>query len=260
MIHNDHNTPVSDMPSFLLTVMLTVFSVAFNGVKDFDYDTYVVECLHIFQLLAAFFACVIGVRSWYRGRSGASSGSGPVVPLILFLLAISSTSCTGPRAIEKACIKCGAVPQSSASTIVTHQNDSVQLVHDTLRLPPDESLTVGTVVCDSLGQVVYTLQQQLSGSALAVPEVIVKNNIVYTRCKVDSQAIGYDYYIRHQILFTSKSDSVVVTVPEYRDRPLTWWQQFKLDYGGYSMGSWLILLLVILGYILYKFKKFIPWI
>ena len=58
---------------------------------------------------------------------------------------------------------------------------------------------------------------------------------------------------RADTVFISRADSVQVPVPV--EKPLTRWQQFRLDVGGYAIFAVAVLILIVFGRMVYKLKK-----
>lgn len=57
----------------------------------------------------------------------------------------------------------------------------------------------------------------------------------------------------HDTIYTSKTDSV--RVPYTVERKFTRWEQFRLDVGGWAIGTVIIVILIAVGYIIYKLKR-----
>lgn len=89
---------------------------------------------------------------------------------------------------------------------------------------------------------------------------IVRYDSIYVRDKGDTLYVErWKYLYRDKLRVDTVSvlrvDSVQVPVPV--EKALTKWQQFKLDVGGYALcvGVVLVLVLVVVGYLVYKLKK-----
>lgn len=57
----------------------------------------------------------------------------------------------------------------------------------------------------------------------------------------------------HDTVYASKTDSVQVPYPV--ERQFTRWEQFRLDVGGWAIGAVIIVILIAVGYIIYKLKR-----
>lgn len=57
----------------------------------------------------------------------------------------------------------------------------------------------------------------------------------------------------HDTVYAGKTDSVLVPYPV--ERQLTRWEQFRLDVGGWAIGAVIIVILIVVGYIIYKLKR-----
>lgn len=151
------------------------------------------------------------------------------IPFFLLIISVLLWACNSERAIHRACIKCGNVPASSNKSDSLIIRDSSVVKTGTVHTPAAESSKVGTVNCDSMGNVVLQLQDSISSGLLRAPEVIIRNNIIYAKCKVDSGSIAFNYIEHHKDRFTAKRDSVVQIQVQYRNTPLTWWQTLQLN-------------------------------
>ena len=87
---------------------------------------------------------------------------------------------------------------------------------------------------------------------------IVRYDSIYVRDKGDTLYVErWKYLYRDKLRVDTVSvlrvDSVQVPVPV--EKALTKWQQFKLDVGGYALCAGFVLVLVVVGYLVYKLKK-----
>ena len=81
---------------------------------------------------------------------------------------------------------------------------------------------------------------------------------IYIRDKGDTVLITKTKYIYRDKLirdtvFVSRADSVQVPYPV--ERQLTRWEQFRLDVGGWAIGIVIIVILIVVGYMIYKLRK-----
>lgn len=81
---------------------------------------------------------------------------------------------------------------------------------------------------------------------------------IYIRDKGDTVLITKTKYIYRDKLirdtvYASRVDSIQVPYPV--ERQLTRWEQFRLDLGGWAIGIVIIVILVVVGYMIYKLRK-----
>lgn len=57
----------------------------------------------------------------------------------------------------------------------------------------------------------------------------------------------------HDTVYRSRVDSIQTPYPV--ERQLTRWEQFRLDVGGWAIGTVIIVILIVVGYIIYKLKR-----
>ena len=81
---------------------------------------------------------------------------------------------------------------------------------------------------------------------------------IYIRDKGDTVLITKTKYIYRDKLvrdtvYVSRADSVQVPYPV--ERQLTRWEQFRLDVGGWAIGIVIIVILIVVGYMIYKLRK-----
>lgn len=147
-------------------------------------------------------------------------------------------SCYTPRAIERACIKCGKSTAQAVSKDSTSVIDSLVKKIEQVKIDADESTAVFIAQCDSSNNVLLLLLDSAKGKNVRIPviDTVKVNNTQYVkvRCVVDSFAVAITYFEKHKSTFKAKQDSITVIQPEYRDKPLSWWSQFKVDFGGYA--------------------------
>lgn len=63
----------------------------------------------------------------------------------------------------------------------------------------------------------------------------------------------YQYKDKTDTLYVTTTDSVQVPYPV--EKQLTWWQQFRLDVGGWAIGIVAISVLIMIAMVVYKMKK-----
>ncbi|MHC1773852.1 MAG: hypothetical protein AB9834_00425 [Lentimicrobium sp.] len=111
-------------------------------------------------------------------------------------------------------ISCHTGKQSTAlstkTTITERQTDTV------LHSLPDSAILTALLKCDSLGNAYLEEIIQLKTGRATRPEVRVKDNFIYLKCRVDSMAV---YVSMHrQFKATSDTTSTVVTVFKERQK------------------------------------------
>ena len=87
---------------------------------------------------------------------------------------------------------------------------------------------------------------------------IYKFDSIYVRDKGDTVWLERYKYLFvdkavHDTVYINRTDSVQVPYPV--EKKLTKWQQFRLDVGGYAIFTVLIVILIVVGYLIYKLKK-----
>ena len=69
--------------------------------------------------------------------------------------------------------------------------------------------------------------------------------------------VVYKYIYRDKVKYDTvavlRSDTVRVPYPV--ERKLTRWEQFRLDVGGWAIGIVIIVILIVVGYMIYKLRK-----
>ena len=71
----------------------------------------------------------------------------------------------------------------------------------------------------------------------------------------DKVVLKYIYRdkVKYDTVAVLRSDTVGVPYPV--ERKLTRWEQFRLDVGGWAIGIVIIVILIVVGYMLYKLRK-----
>lgn len=87
---------------------------------------------------------------------------------------------------------------------------------------------------------------------------IYKYDSIYVRDKGDTVFVDRYRYLfvdklRRDTMYISRIDTLRVPYPV--EKELTRWQQFRLDVGGYAIFSVVIVILIVVGYMVYKLKK-----
>lgn len=87
---------------------------------------------------------------------------------------------------------------------------------------------------------------------------IYQMDSIYIRDKGDTVLITKTKYIYRDKLvrdtvYVSQIDSIQVPYPV--EKQLTSWQQFRMNVGGWAIGAVIIVILIVVGYIIYKLKR-----
>lgn len=111
-------------------------------------------------------------------------------------------------------------PVSTATTstvIIERQIDTV------LFTKPDSSSIIALIRCDSLGNAYLSEIKELKIGRSTIPEVQVKDNYIYLKCRVDSMSVYQAFYKRYES--TKDTASTVITI--YKDKPATAFQKLS---------------------------------
>lgn len=73
--------------------------------------------------------------------------------------------------------------------------------------------------------------------------------------RIEKWRTKYQYKFVTDTLWRSMTDSVRVEVPYPVEKPLSWWQQTKMDFGGMAMGGLLIALCIAVIWLVKRFKR-----
>lgn len=151
----------------------------------------------------------------------------------------------------------GKIPTSDTSS-----NNSLVINNrfdiDTITIPADTSAFMQALFeCDSNSQVIITklISQIGQRSAIGVNTFTEnKKTLVFTaKCKCDSAAI---YHVMKSSDTTSKSQVVITNrIPYPVPAENTWWEKFKISYGGYAMGAWLLVIVIFILWLAWKIFK-----
>lgn len=146
------------------------------------------------------------------------------------LLALSSCTVTRERCNQ-------LYPPVVVHSVDTFMQVTEVLVHDTTYVKPDTSVLVLTFVADSQNNVhlVDTLQRNGQRGRTGVSTRRIGNTLqAMVTCLCDSLNIYHVFKDRDTTLRITATDTQIhqVNVPAQ----LTWWQLFKIDYGGYALG------------------------
>jgi hypothetical protein len=152
--------------------------------------------------------------------------------VILFLLL---SSCSLEKRLAKYCPLC--VQKDSTVTII-------QLKDTTITIPGETITLIDTLYCDSLGNVISKLKEELrdkDGTLVSV-QTKIKDNVYYTKAKVDTiykTIKGNDVYHTKVVTKTLKPEKI---------KYIPWWVNFFAVLG-------VILFIILLVYFGYRFIK-----
>jgi hypothetical protein len=152
--------------------------------------------------------------------------------VILFLLL---SSCSLEKRLAKYCPLC--VQKDSTVTII-------QLKDTTITIPGETITLIDTLYCDSLGNVISKLKEELrdKDSTLVSVQTKIKDNVYYTKAKVDTiykTIKGNDVYHTKVVTKTLKPEKI---------KYIPWWVNFFAVLG-------VILFIILLVYFGYRFIK-----
>ena len=163
---------------------------------------------------------------------------------VLTLLLISALfSCSTSRQIKK-CEKC--FNQFSDTSIVI--KDSLSITFDTItyfvKVPADTSIQIIKIVCDSTGKATIVNKNTTNGNRSGLKSSIKDNTLTI-------QATCLTYLDSIKTLNTTinkfKSEQSTVFVPKIVEANLNWWEKMKINFGGYAIIGWIILILFFIG-------------
>lgn len=87
---------------------------------------------------------------------------------------------------------------------------------------------------------------------------VYKYDSIYIRDRGDTvEVVKYRYLfidkLRHDTLYMERTDTVRVPYPV--EKELTRWEKIRLDVGGYALCTVVVIILIVVGYLIYKMKK-----
>lgn len=106
---------------------------------------------------------------------------------------------------------------TTTTTIIEKQLDTV------LFTKPDSSSIIALIKCDSLGNAYLSEIKELKIGRVTSPEIKIRNNYIYLKCKVDSMAVYNSLYKRYESI--RDTSSTVITV--YKNKPKSAFQNFS---------------------------------
>jgi hypothetical protein len=165
---------------------------------------------------------------------------------ILFALAMTLTSCSTTRQIKK-CEKCLSLIDTTSKTIY---KDSVTIKHDTvikyITVEADTTIQVLVIECDSNGKATIKTSTKEKGNRSDLNTTLV-DNVLNIKATCDKVIDSLQTVITNTLRTISKEEINTVFVPKLVEAKLTWWQKIKLNYGGYAIIAWIILILFFVG-------------
>lgn len=159
---------------------------------------------------------------------------------IILALVILVTSCGTQRQIKK-CEKCF---KDLVDTNVVIK-DSTHITFDTIthviEVPADTSIQIIQIVCDSLGNASIKTSTTNNGNRSRITSNLINNELtVQATCKSYIDSIQ----VLNKTIDRQRSIVNTVFVPKLVEKKLSWWQRFKINYGGYAFA----LILAYLGF------------
>lgn len=161
------------------------------------------------------------------------------------------------------------------STSITETSIRDLILRDTIPIPADTSAWMQMLIeCDSLGNanVMDVWNQIGERSRIMMAEYYEQDSIIHkqdsllkakkrlvvrTQCQCDSMAIYAEFHLRDTTY--SKVLRITKKIPVPVPMELTWWEKFKIEYGGYAFG----VIATVIGYylirlIIWLFATFTP--
>ena len=150
--------------------------------------------------------------------------------LIALLISIVLTSCSTSRQIKK-CEKCFNT-YSDTNVVI---KDSTTILFDTivykLEVPADTSIQIIQIVCDSFGNASIKTSTTTNGNRSRITSNLINNELtIQATCKSYIDSIQ----ILNKTINRQRSKVNTVFVPRLVEKKLTWWERFKINYGGYA--------------------------
>ncbi len=138
--------------------------------------------------------------------------------------------------------------------VVTHTVDTFlqvreTILHDTTFVPAESSEMELYFEADANNEVQVTKAVTKNGQRSNIAYTTERNNKVLTamfKCNCDSLNIYHVFKQLDTTLRVNTNNTAIHTVNV--PAQLTWWQSFKVDYGGYAMGLILLYLLLRIGW------------
>ncbi len=135
-------------------------------------------------------------------------------------------------------------------------------------IPADSAKTIIYINCDSLNNPVINGSFTNQGKNIKIDYQFKNDNVsktnqkipLYVNCKIDSSMVAFSYYNTHKETFKShvQDSTNVITIIQEVEKKLTKGQKFFLTIGKYTFWFLLIILLLLIGYGVFKIIKYIP--
>lgn len=131
-----------------------------------------------------------------------------------------------------------------------------------IALAPFMCIIVLTSVIWSCRSVKYVPVETVKYDSIYINKVQVDSvyhrDSIYVMDKGDTVFLYKDRYIykykdRTDTLYVTNTDSIQVPYPV--EKELTKWQQFRMDFGGWTIAAVIIIVLIFFGRLVYKLKK-----
>jgi hypothetical protein len=113
-----------------------------------------------------------------------------------------------------------------------------------VKVPADTSIQIIKIVCDSTGKATIVNKNTTNGNRSVLTSSIKDNTLTI-------QATCLTYLDSIKTLNTTinkfKSEQSTVFVPKLVEANLNWWEKVKINFGGYAIIGWLLLILFFIG-------------
>ena len=170
----------------------------------------------------------------------------PIIEVwLLFLIVISLTSCGTQRKIKK-CEKCFNTYSDTNVVIKDSTHISFDTITHVIEVPADTSIQIIQIVCDSSGNASIKTSTTTNGNRnrSRINTSLINNELtIQATCKMYVDSIQ----ILNKTIDRQRSKVNTVFVPKLVETKLTWWQKFKINYGGYAIVGWLLIILFFIG-------------
>lgn len=175
-----------------------------------------------------------------------------IIKLWIFVaFVLTLTSCSMNKRIAK-CKELIVQVTDTVTNTVVEVSEIETFVDIPYYIPADTSAWVKALIeCDSLGQARIKELTQNKGNRSSV-KASIKNNVLLAQSNCEAITDSLKAVIKNTTTKKVETKTIVQPCPENK---LSWWAKFKLNYGGYAIIGWLLL---VLFFISRKFLK--AWI
>jgi len=147
--------------------------------------------------------------------------------LVLLLL----VSCGVQRQIKR-CANCYSLLNDNI-TVKDSISFSVDTVIEYVNVPADSSIQIIKIICDSLGNAHIKAKVTTQGTRSRLQTSLVNNEItVMASCLAFIDSIE----VLNSTIYRLRSETNTVFVPKLFEKELSWWQRFKIRFGGWAFG------------------------